>query len=65
MVLRFDEPVSVFIGAFLALAAVSGLAAVLGRTLLKRIKLSTIRRIGGGVCLILAAVSVLQIAGVF
>jgi putative Ca2+/H+ antiporter (TMEM165/GDT1 family) len=65
MVLRFDEPVSVFIGAFLALAAVSGLAAVLGRTLLKRIKLSTIRRIGGGVCLILAAVSVLQIVGVF
>ncbi|KRE43113.1 TMEM165/GDT1 family protein [Knoellia sp. Soil729] len=65
MVLRFDEPVSVFLGAFLALAAVSGLAAVLGRTLLKRIRLSTIRRVGGGVCLILAAVSVLQIAGAF
>jgi putative Ca2+/H+ antiporter (TMEM165/GDT1 family) len=65
MVLRFDDPLSVFLGAFLALAAVSGLAAVLGRTLLQRIRLSTIRRIGGGVCLLLAAVSVLQIAGVF
>ncbi|EAQ00874.1 hypothetical protein JNB_11884 [Janibacter sp. HTCC2649] len=65
MVLRFDDPVSVFIGAFLALAAVSGLAAVLGRTLLQRIRLSTIRRVGGTVCLVLAAVSVLQIAGAF
>jgi len=65
MVLRFDEPVSVFLGAFLALAAVSGLAAVLGRTLLTRIRLSTIRRVGGVVCLILAAVSILQILGAF
>lgn len=65
LVVKFDDPVSVFIGAFLALAAVSGLAAVLGRTLLQRIKLSTIRRIGGTVCLVLAAVSVLQITGAF
>ncbi|KGN31357.1 membrane protein [Knoellia sinensis KCTC 19936] len=64
MVLRFDDPVSVFIGAFLALAAVSGVAALLGRTLLQRIHLSTIRRIGGVVCLILATVSALQIFGV-
>ncbi|WP_404386622.1 TMEM165/GDT1 family protein [Knoellia locipacati] len=65
MVLRFDDPLSVFIGAFLALAAVSGLAALLGRTLLQRIRLSTIRRVGGVVCLVLATVSVLQILGVF
>ncbi|MFC7485270.1 TMEM165/GDT1 family protein [Knoellia sp. CPCC 206453] len=65
MVVRFHDPVSVFIGAFLALAAVSGLAAVLGRTLLQRIRLSTIRRVGGTVCLVLAAVSVLQITGAF
>lgn len=64
MVLRFDDPVSVFIGAFLALAAVSGLAALLGRTLLQRIRLTTIRRIGGTVCLVLAAVSILQIIGI-
>ena len=64
MVLRFHEPVSVFIGAFLALAVVSALAAVLGRAMLTRIKLATIRRVGGGVCLLLAALTILQIAGV-
>jgi len=61
MVLQFKEPVSVFIGAFLALATVSALAAVLGRALLARVRLATIRRVGGGVCLLLAALTVLQI----
>jgi Ca2+/H+ antiporter, TMEM165/GDT1 family len=64
LVLRFHEPLSVFIGAFLALAAVSALAAVLGRALLARVRLATIRRVGGGVCLLLAALTILQIAGV-
>jgi Ca2+/H+ antiporter, TMEM165/GDT1 family len=64
MVLRFHEPVSVFVGAFAALAAVSALGALIGRALLSRVRLSTIRRIGGGVCLLLAVVSVLQIVGV-
>ena len=61
MVLQFKEPLSVFIGAFLALATVSGLAAVLGRALLARVKLATIRRIGGVVCLVLSALTVLQV----
>ena len=52
------------IGAFLALATVSGLAAALGHQLLRRVKLATIRRIGGGVCLALAALSVLGLFGV-
>jgi len=64
MVLRFHEPLSVFVGAFAALATVSALGAVIGRALLARVRLSTIRRIGGGVCLLLALVSVLQILGV-
>ncbi|MEO5609159.1 MAG: TMEM165/GDT1 family protein [Ornithinibacter sp.] len=64
LVLRYDDPVSVFVGAFLALATVSALAAVLGRTLLKRMRLSTIRRIGGTVCLLLAAYTSLEIFGV-
>jgi putative Ca2+/H+ antiporter (TMEM165/GDT1 family) len=64
MVLRFHDPVSVFVGAFTALATVSALAALLGRSLLARVRLSTIRRVGGGVCLLLAAVTVAQIAGV-
>jgi putative Ca2+/H+ antiporter (TMEM165/GDT1 family) len=64
MVLRYDEPLSVFVGAFTALAAVSALAALLGRALLATIHLSTIRRIGGGVCLLIALFTVLEIAGV-
>ncbi len=61
MVLQFKEPVSVFLGAFLALATVSALGALIGRALLARVKLATIRRVGGGVCLVLAALTVLQI----
>lgn len=63
-VLRFHQTVSVFLGAFLALVAVSGLGALLGRALLTRVRLSTIRRVGGGLCLVLALLSVLQIVGV-
>jgi len=64
MVLRFHDALSVFVGAFLALATVSALAAVLGRALLTRVRLATIRRAGGGVCLLLALLTVLQIVGV-
>jgi Ca2+/H+ antiporter, TMEM165/GDT1 family len=64
LVVRYDDPVSVFVGAFLALVVVSGLAAALGRTLLTRMRLSTLRRIGGGVCLVLAAFTGLEILGV-
>ncbi|WP_270888728.1 TMEM165/GDT1 family protein [Pedococcus sp. 5OH_020] len=63
MVLRFHQPLSVFVGAFLALAAVSALGALIGRALLRRVRLATIRRVGGGVCLLLALLTVLQIAG--
>ena len=64
LVVRYDDPLSVFVGAFLALATVSGLAAALGRTLLTWMRLSTLRRIGGSVCLLLAAYTGLEIAGV-
>ena len=64
LVVRYDDALSVFVGAFLALVAVSGLAAALGRTLLTRMRLSTIRRIGGTVCLLLAAYTALEVAGV-
>jgi putative Ca2+/H+ antiporter (TMEM165/GDT1 family) len=62
LVVKYEDPVSVGIGAFLALATVSALGAVLGRTLLKRIRVATIRRVGGGVCLLLSVVSLLQVA---
>jgi len=64
LVVKYEDPISVGVGAFVALATVSALGAVLGQTLLKRIRLATIRRIGGGVCLLLAMASVLQVANV-
>jgi putative Ca2+/H+ antiporter (TMEM165/GDT1 family) len=63
MVLRYKDPLSVFVGAFLALAAVSALGALLGRALLAKVRLATIRRVGGGVCLLLALLTVLQLTG--
>lgn len=65
LVARYDDPVSVFAGAWGALLIVSGLAAALGRTLLRRMRLSTIRRIGGTVCLLLAGYTALEVAGVW
>lgn len=63
LVLKYHEPVSVFVGAFLALATVSALGAALGRALLTRLRLATIRRVGGVVCLALAALTAIQVAG--
>lgn len=64
MVIKYNDPLSVGIGAFAALACVSGLGALIGRVLLARIRLATVRRLGGAICLLLALVSVLQLAGV-
>jgi putative Ca2+/H+ antiporter (TMEM165/GDT1 family) len=61
MVVKYGDPVSVGVGAFLALATVSALGALLGRTLLRRIKLATIRRVGGAICIVLGAASLLQV----
>jgi putative Ca2+/H+ antiporter (TMEM165/GDT1 family) len=64
LVVRGGHPVSVFIGAWVGLLLVSGIGAVAGRWLLRRVRLATIRRVGGGVCLVLALVTALQAAGV-
>jgi putative Ca2+/H+ antiporter (TMEM165/GDT1 family) len=54
---RYHDPVSVFVGAWLALVVVAGLAVVLGRTLLRYVRLATIRRVGAVVCLLLALIA--------
>ena len=63
LVVTYDDPLSVGLGAFAALAAVSGLGALLGRVLLARVPLALVRRVGGSVCLLLALLSALRIAG--
>jgi putative Ca2+/H+ antiporter (TMEM165/GDT1 family) len=54
---RYHDPLSVAVGATLALWAVGGLAVVGGRGLLKLVPLAWISRIAGAVMLALAAIS--------
>jgi putative Ca2+/H+ antiporter (TMEM165/GDT1 family) len=51
---RTGDPASVFTGSCMALVTVAGLAVLLGRTLLRYVPLSTVRRVAAGVCLLLA-----------
>jgi putative Ca2+/H+ antiporter (TMEM165/GDT1 family) len=64
LVVRTKDPISVFAGAWVGLLLVSALGAVAGRALLRRVRLATVQRVGGGVCLLLAVLSGLQAAGV-
>ena len=52
---RHGHPASVFVGAWAALLAVSGLAAVAGRVLLRHLRLSVLHYAGATVCFGLAA----------
>ncbi|MDQ3615383.1 MAG: TMEM165/GDT1 family protein [Actinomycetota bacterium] len=52
---EFREPLSVFLGAWGALLAVSGLAVLVGRILLRHMRLSVLHYLGSAVCLTLAA----------
>ncbi len=61
LVVRYDDPLSVGVGAFAALAVVSGIGAALGRALLRRVKLATVRRVGGTLCLVLATLTAIEI----
>ena len=61
LVATYDDPLSVFIGAWGALLTVSGLAVIAGRVLLRYIPLHVLHYIGAGVCLVLAALTVLEL----
>ncbi|MBO9522737.1 MAG: TMEM165/GDT1 family protein [Nocardioidaceae bacterium] len=58
---RYGEPLSVFVGAWGALLAVSGLAVVAGRFLLRHVRLSVIHYLGAAVCLILAGITTYEL----
>ena len=57
LVARYEEPVSVYVGALGALLAVSGLAVLVGRALLRRVPLHVLHYAGAGVCLLIAALT--------
>jgi putative Ca2+/H+ antiporter (TMEM165/GDT1 family) len=62
MVAKYGSPVSVFVGAWAALLVVSGLAVVGGRVLLRYMRLSVLHYIGGGVCLLFAVLSAIDLS---
>lgn len=61
---RYQDPVSVLAGSWVALVVVAGLAVLVGRTLLRFVRLSTIRRVGAVVCLVLALVAAYDVVRV-
>lgn len=57
LVAKYHDPLSVFVGAWGALLTVSGMAVIVGRWLLKHVRLSAIHYAGSAVCLVLALVT--------
>jgi Ca2+/H+ antiporter, TMEM165/GDT1 family len=61
LVTKYHDHVSVFVGAWAALLAVSGLAVLAGRVLLRYLRLSVLHYVGAAVCLVLAALTVYEL----
>jgi len=61
LVVRYGDPLSVFVGAWISLLLISGAGALLGRALLRRLRLGTVRRIGASICTLLAVLAVLAL----
>jgi putative Ca2+/H+ antiporter (TMEM165/GDT1 family) len=51
------DPLGTGLGSFIALAVVSGLAVLLGRWLMQKVRLTVIRYVGAAICLILGVVT--------
>jgi putative Ca2+/H+ antiporter (TMEM165/GDT1 family) len=64
LVVRTGEPVSVFLGSWAALIVVAGLAVMLGRTLLRYVSLSVVRRLAGTLLALIAAATAAEALGV-
>ncbi|WP_374454169.1 TMEM165/GDT1 family protein [Nocardioides sp.] len=58
LVAKYDDPFSVFLGAWGALLTVSGLAVIVGRLLLQRVRLSVLHYLGATVCVLMAGLTV-------
>jgi putative Ca2+/H+ antiporter (TMEM165/GDT1 family) len=61
LVAKYDDPVSVFVGAWGSLLVVSGLAAVGGRALMRFVPLHALHYVGAAVCLVLAGVTAYEL----
>jgi len=61
LVARFEDPIGVFVGALGALMTVSALAVLVGRQLLAWMPLHVLHYIGAAVCLVLAAITLVEL----
>ncbi|MGN6132207.1 MAG: TMEM165/GDT1 family protein [Nocardioidaceae bacterium] len=61
LVAQYHDHVNVFLGAWIALLTVSGLAVVSGRVLLRYMRLSLLHYIGAAVCLVLTVATVVEL----
>jgi putative Ca2+/H+ antiporter (TMEM165/GDT1 family) len=61
LVAKYEAPGSVFVGALAALLLVSGLAVAAGRALLRFISLHVLHYVGAGICVLLAALTVVDL----
>ena len=64
LVVRTGEPISVFLGAWSALALVAGLAVLAGRALLRHVSLTVVRRVAGSLLVLLAMITAAEALGV-
>lgn len=62
---RFDAPMSVWLGAFLALSLVAGAAALGGRWLVARVSFTWVRRVSGTLLALLAAGTLAEAFGLW
>ncbi|HWM74533.1 MAG TPA: TMEM165/GDT1 family protein [Nocardioides sp.] len=63
LVARYEEPLSVFLGALGALLTVSALAVLVGRNLLRWIPIHVLHYLGAAVCLVLATLTTIELVG--
>lgn len=63
LVARYEAPLEVFLGALAALLTVSGLAVVVGRSLLRVVALHVLHYAGAAVCVLLAVLTLVELAG--
>ena len=61
LVAKYDDPVSVFLGAWGALLTVSALAVIVGRVLLRFVPIHVLHYVGAGVCLVLAGLTAYEL----
>ena len=57
---RYEDPVSVFVGSFVALVTVAALAVLLGGWITRRVPLRLIQRIGGLLFLVFALIALYE-----